>query len=75
MIESLRKINLKLIKQYENNPTKLKKQLIIFNFLKHNDCFFKISIEDSYNILKDLGISNYKETYIELISCNNFNNY
>ncbi len=68
MIEPLREINQKLIIKYQNNKSKLDRQLLIFNLLKDNECFFKIKIEDAYNILKDLEIENYKECYKELIS-------
>ena len=73
MIESLRNLNKELIKSYENNPKKLERQLMISNFLKHDDCFFRISIEDAFKILKELGISNYEEAYIDLVSYDNYN--
>ena len=67
MIEFLVNINQELIKKYEENPEKEQRQLIISNFLKQKNCFFKISIDDAFNILKDLEIANYEETYIKLI--------
>ena len=73
MIESLRNLNKELIKSCENNPKKLERQLMISNFLKHDDCFFRISIEDAFKILKELGISNYEEAYIDLVSYDNYN--
>ena len=72
MIESLRKINTELMNKYNNNPRKLERQLMISNFLKHDDCFFRIKIEDAFKILKDLEISNYEETYIILVSYDNY---
>ena len=68
MLDHLKSINNKLLVKYENNPQKFEIQLMISNFLKHNDCFFRISIEDAFNILKNLEIVNYKETYMNLIS-------
>ena len=68
MIESLRNLNKQLINKYGDNSKKLERQLMIANFLKHDDCFFRISIEDAYKILKDLEIENDEETYIELVS-------
>ena len=68
MIEHLRSLNSQLINKYHSNPKKLERQLMISNFLNHKDCFFRINIEDAFKILKDLGISNYEETYINLIS-------
>lgn len=73
MLEFLKSINTQLINKYQNNPRKLEKQLMISNFLKHEDCFFRISIEDAFRILKDLEISNYEETYINLVSYDKYN--
>ena len=67
MIDFLIDVNQELIKKYENNSEKQQKQLIISSFLKEKNCFFKISINDAYNILKDLEISNYEETYLKLV--------
>ena len=73
MIETLRDINKDLINKYYNNPRKLEKQLMISNFLKHDDCFFRLTIEDAFKVLKDLEITNYEETYISLISYDKYN--
>ncbi len=73
MLEFLKSINTQLINKYQNNPRKLEKQLMISNFLRHEDCFFRISIEDAFRILKDLEISNYEETYINLVSYDKYN--
>lgn len=73
MLEFLKGINVNLMNKYQNNPKKLERQLIISNFLKYDDCFFKISIEDAFKILKDLEISNYEETYINLVSFDKYN--
>ncbi len=72
MIEELVKKNQELIKKYENNQRKLANQIMISKFLKHKRCFFDFSMEDSYNILKDLEVENIEETYIKLISYNNY---
>ena len=73
MIETLRDINKDLINKYYNNSRKLEKQLMISNFLKHDDCFFRLTIEDAFKVLKDLEITNYEETYISLISYDKYN--
>ena len=68
MLETLREQNKKLILRYKNDQSKLNKQLLISNIIKNNECFFKLQLEDAYNILKDLEIKNYKECYKELIA-------
>jgi len=73
MLEFLKSINTQLINKYQNNPRKLERQLMISNFLRHDDCFFRIPIEDAFKILKDLEISNYEETYINLVSFDKYN--
>ena len=72
MLKFLRDINIKLINKYEDDPKKLERQLMISNFLRYDDCFFRISVEDAFKILKDLDIMNYEETYINLVSFNNY---
>lgn len=67
MIKELRKINQKLIFKYQTDKNKLNRQLLIFNILKNEDCFFKLDIETAYNLLKDLEIENYKECYLEQV--------
>ena len=73
MIDTLRSINRDLMNRYDKNPRKLEHQLMIANFLKYNDCFFRITIEDAFKILKELEISNCEETYITLVSFDNYN--
>ena len=73
MIEILKEINATLIEKYEDNPEKLEKQMLISNFLKHDDCFFKVSINDAFMILRDLEITNYEETYINLVAYDKYN--
>ncbi len=69
MINELRKINQKLIQEYQDDLSKLKTQLIIEKILEKDDCFFHIDIETAYSILKDLHISeeNIKDVYKHLI--------
>ena len=74
MIEELIKKNSELLKKYNDNEQMKEKQLIISKFLRKKDCFFNIKIEEAYNILKDLGIDNYKEVYLNLISYDNYIN-
>lgn len=69
MIEKLKEINNKLIKFNINNPEELKKQKLIKKILSEKNCFLKMSIEQSYSILKDLNISDseIKDVYFHLI--------
>lgn len=75
MIEKLRQINKKLIKLNLNNAEELKKQQIIEKILLDEKCFFKMSIEHAYSILRDLGVkeSALKDTYEILIDSKKFN--
>ena len=72
MIEFLININKELIKKYDGDPEKQERQLIISCILTQKNCIFKLTIEDAYNILKDLQISNYKDVYENLISYNEY---
>lgn len=74
MIEKLRNINKKLININKNNNILLKKYKLIEMLLNDDKCFFKISIEEAYNILRDLEIKeeDIKNVYKELIDINNF---
>lgn len=74
MIEKLRQINDKLIELNLNNEKNLKKHQIIKEILSDEKCFFKISIEHAYSILRDLGIkeSALKDTYEILIDSKKF---
>lgn len=73
MLETLRKINLTLIDKDDLSQEELEKQLLIRKILSDKDCFFKISMETAYSILKDLGIQKdkVKEVYSELIDYTN----
>lgn len=74
MMEKYRDINNKLINYYENihDEKNLKKHLIIRDILKNEDCFFKMSIDEAFSILKDLKITNVKQEYQQLISPSNY---
>lgn len=76
MINKLRLENEKLIKKYENDEINLKKQLIIKEILKDNNCFIKMEVDIAISILKDLNIKdeNLKEVYLEVVSLKNINN-
>ena len=69
MLETLRKRNIDLIEKYQNDTESFEKQLLIKKILSDKECFFKMSIETAYAILKDLGIAKdkLKEVYSELI--------
>ena len=69
MRQELININNKLIHLYKNNEELLEKQLLIKKILEDENCFYKLSIETSYQILEDLKIEKkdlYK-IYISLI--------
>ena len=74
MMEKYQDINNKLINYYENihDEKSLKKHLIIRDILKNEDCFFKMSIDEAFSILKDLKIANVKQEYQQLISPSNY---
>lgn len=69
MIEKLKDLNNKLIKYYQNNEEKLKRQILIQKLLNEKGCFFKMKIETAYSILKDLNIpkDDIEKIYLELI--------
>lgn len=74
MMEKYRDINNKLINYYENihDEKNLKKHLIVRDILKNEACFFKMSIDEAFSILKDLKITNVKQEYQQLISPSNY---
>ena len=73
MIEKLRHINNELI-ELSNDDYNLKKQRLIEKILSDDKCFFKISIEQAYAILRDLGLAEneLKSIYMELIDIKSF---
>lgn len=75
-MDFLRKRALYYIEKLENNTNrdekKLKKYCLIFKLLKDDDCFFKISKEDAYQLLCHLGVENPQKYYLELISVDNY---
>ena len=69
MINELRKKNIELLEQYNNaNGEKLLKQKIIQKLLENDNCFFELSIEESFAILADLEVKpeKIKEVYEKL---------
>ena len=72
MIEKLKMIAEKHIEANKENPDELKKYKIIKKILNQKDCFFNISIEYAYSILRDLQIpeNEIKNIYIKLITLN-----
>ena len=73
MIEELKQINDKLIEQNKDNEIELKKQELIHEMLNFDDLFFRISIEEAYGILRDLGYeeNKIKEIYLNLVDKEN----
>ncbi|MBE7075038.1 MAG: hypothetical protein E7376_03575 [Clostridiales bacterium] len=70
MINTLRNKNKELIKKYEKegDVKNTISQKVIFNLLSHDDCFFKISLEQAYTILKELNVKPemYEQIYLQL---------
>lgn len=56
MLEKLQKINVSLMEHYKNDEKNLKIQKTISKILETEDCFFKMSIEQAFSILRELKI-------------------
>jgi hypothetical protein len=76
LIEEYRKLNNDLMEKYKSDKKMLAKHKLIKGLLNDNKCFFKISIEDAFSILRDLEIpdNEIEEKYKSLISYENFKN-
>lgn len=72
MINELREKNKLMMYTYtkDNNQEELVKHRIIDKILEHDDCFQKLSLEESYTILKSLKIKDWKKAYSRLLSIN-----
>lgn len=68
MIEKLRKINEDILNTSKDESV-LNKNRIIKTIMLDDNCFFKMSIEDAYAILRDLDIpeSDVKYIYLKVI--------
>lgn len=73
MLEKLRHINDKFLKVKTDND-ELKKHQLIKKILNDDKCFFKMSVEQAYAILRDLDFSEeeLKGIYSELIDYKNY---
>ena len=71
MLNKLREINKKLILESEKNNNSKENviQTVIQELLKNDRCFFDITMEESYRILKSLGFSidESEEIYLKLL--------
>lgn len=69
MVDKIKALNEKLIILSENDLVELNKQILIKKILSEDHCFFKMDIETSYALLRDLRIpeDNVKEVYMKLI--------
>lgn len=69
MLEKLRILNKKMIEKSSSE-----KYLVIDKILADDKCFFKMSVEEAYAILRDLGIEdeNIRKVYLELVDAKNF---
>jgi len=74
-MELLRNLALEHIEELEKeekvDKTKLKRYYLIYELLKDESCFFKISKEDAYQVLCHLGIIDPVTYYKKLISAEN----
>ena len=72
MIDILRQQNENLIKEYEknNNYEELTKQRLIKGMLSDSKCFNKLTMDESYTLLKELCVNNdtLKDTYLRLMA-------
>ncbi len=73
MLDKLIAINDKLLLIGKKNNRDIEKHLLIKELLQDKQCFFKLDIETSYAILRDLGFKEdeLKMVYLELISAKN----
>ena len=71
ILEKLRQLNEDMLAINTNKDDKkeIKKQKTIQKMLKDDRCFFKMTIEQSYGVLRDLGIEEgaLRQIYLELI--------
>lgn len=74
MINKLKEINNKILENNLENAEVLKKHQIIKKILDEDKCFFKMSIENAYAILRDLTIKeeDLQMVYMELIDDSQF---
>lgn len=72
ILEKLRKINEDMLVLYKDDKAKTKRQKSIQKVLNDDKCFFKMTIEQSYDILRDLGIEEgaLRSIYYKLIDTN-----
>ena len=68
MIEKLRSINEDILATSKDEEI-LNKHMIIKIILLDDNCFFQMSVEDAYAIMRDLGIpeSELKYMYLKLV--------
>jgi hypothetical protein len=65
-LKEIRLMNESMIKYLESLGKSAQRNIIIKNILEDEKCFQKLEKEDSYMILKDVGISAEKIDYIYL---------
>lgn len=70
VLDKLRSLNQKLIEKYhkEKDDKNETIQKIISRLLKDEDCFFKVSIEQAFTILRELNIKkeDFEKIYLQL---------
>lgn len=74
MLNKLRELNEKQLNKYEKEGDfkNITAQKVIQQLLKQDDCFFKMSIEQAYTILRELGFDpkDYEKIYLQLTKQN-----
>lgn len=73
MLDKLREISRKLLKENEHNEKAKNKYQLINNILMNDQCFFEMPYQDAINILKDLGVkdSQIGDIYAKIINIEN----
>lgn len=79
MVDKLRQKNEELLQKYieDENKDKIYRHKIIKALLLKDDCFIKMSMEDVYNMLDDLGYKQeeFKDMYLSLASAKEYKKY
>ncbi len=76
MQEKLKEINQRLLLTSADDKKETKKQLLIKKILNKDNCFYEMSIEEAFAILRDLGIqeADLGKVYSKIIEPSNITN-
>ena len=69
LLDKLRDQNTKLlyISEKNNDQSAISKHLVIKELLKFDNCFQRLSIEEARTILETLKVTDWKQTYAQLL--------